>query len=74
MKETANCDENLVSKNYRNSYSKKTVETQFGEVEINVPRHNKSADYVVLGINLDGYNFTPTCIRSFLVLCGKFML
>jgi len=30
--------ENNLSKNYRNGYSKKTVKTQLGEVEINVPR------------------------------------
>ena len=31
-------DENQISKNYRNGYSKKTVKTQLGEVEINIPR------------------------------------
>lgn len=41
LTETANCDENAVSKNYRNGYSKKTVKTQLGEVEINVPRDRK---------------------------------
>ena len=30
--------ENDVSKNYRNGYSKKTIKTQIGEVEINIPR------------------------------------
>jgi transposase-like protein len=39
--ESANNDENTVSKNYRNGYSKKTVKTQLGEVEINVPRDRK---------------------------------
>lgn len=33
-----NMPENQVPKNYRNGYSKKTVKTQLGEVEINVPR------------------------------------
>lgn len=27
-----------VTKNYRNGYSKKTVKTQLGEIDINVPR------------------------------------
>lgn len=31
-------DENRVSKNYRNGYSKKTVKTQLGEVDIRIPR------------------------------------
>ena len=31
-------DESSMSKNYRNGYSPKTVKTQIGEVEINVPR------------------------------------
>ena len=31
-------DEASMSKNYRNGYSPKTVKTQIGEVEINVPR------------------------------------
>lgn len=30
-----------VSKNYRNGYSKKTVKTQLGEVDINIPRDRK---------------------------------
>lgn len=30
-----------MSKNYRNGYSKKTVKTQLGEVEINIPRDRK---------------------------------
>jgi len=30
--------ENTVSKNYRNGYSKKTVKTQLGEVDIRIPR------------------------------------
>ncbi|WMJ22337.1 IS256 family transposase [Paludicola sp. MB14-C6] len=34
----ANDDGKSMSKNYRNGYSKKTVKTQLGEVDINVPR------------------------------------
>ena len=30
--------ENTVAKNYRNGYSKKTVKTQLGEVDIRIPR------------------------------------
>jgi len=41
MTESANNDENAMSKNYRNGYSKKNVKTQLGEVEINVPRDRK---------------------------------
>lgn len=33
-----------VSKNYRNGYSKKTVRTQLGEVEVNVPR-DRNGEY-----------------------------
>ena len=44
MREMADCDENGVSKNYRNGYSKKTVKTQLGEVEINVPR-DRNGEY-----------------------------
>ena len=35
---TSENSENSLAKNYRNGYSKKTVKTQLGEVEINVPR------------------------------------
>ena len=34
----SNPDDDNVSKNYRNGYSKKTVKTQLGEVDIKVPR------------------------------------
>ena len=44
MREMADFDENGVSKNYRNGYSKKTVKTQLGEVEINVPR-DRNGEY-----------------------------
>ena len=37
-------DENSMSKNYRNGYSKKTVKTQLGEVEISVPR-DRNGEY-----------------------------
>lgn len=37
-------DEKQVSKNYRNGYSKKTVKTQLGEVEISVPR-DRNGEY-----------------------------
>lgn len=36
--------EETVSKNYRNGYSKKTVRTQLGEVEVNVPR-DRNGEY-----------------------------
>ena len=31
-------ENNNLSKNYRNDYSKKTVKTQLGKIEVNVPR------------------------------------
>ncbi len=34
----SNTDENAMSKNYRNGYSKKTVKTQLGEVDVKIPR------------------------------------
>src|SRR5690554_3137753 len=37
-------DEGKESKNYRNGYSKKTVKTQLGEVEIKVPR-DRNGEY-----------------------------
>lgn len=37
-------DEHSVSKNYRNGYSKKTVKTQLGEVDIKVPR-DRNGEY-----------------------------
>lgn len=37
-------NEETVSKNYRNGYSKKTVRTQLGEVEVNVPR-DRNGEY-----------------------------
>ena len=37
-------DETTVSKNYRNGYSKKTVKTQLGEVDIKVPR-DRNGEY-----------------------------
>ncbi|MEN6328214.1 MAG: IS256 family transposase [Syntrophomonas sp.] len=37
-------DDNLMSKNYRNGYSKKTVKTQLGEVDIKVPR-DRNGEY-----------------------------
>ena len=36
--------ENLESKNYRNGYSKKTIKTQLGEMEIKVPR-DRNGEY-----------------------------
>ena len=36
--------ENEMSKNYRNGYSKKTVKTQLGEVDIKIPR-DRNGDY-----------------------------
>ena len=37
------CKENM-SKNYRNGYSKKTVKTQLGEVDVKIPR-DRNGDY-----------------------------
>jgi len=43
-------DENEVSKNYRNEYSKKRVKTQLGEVDIRVPRdRNGEYDPQIIG-------------------------
>ena len=43
-------DENEVSKNYRNGYSKKRVKTQLGEVDIRVPRdRNGEYDPQIIG-------------------------
>jgi transposase-like protein len=39
-----NPDDAAVSKNYRNGYSKKTVKTQLGEVDIKVPR-DRNGEY-----------------------------
>lgn len=47
---TAEEDENGVSKNYRNGYSKKRVKTQLGEVDIRVPRdRNGEYDPQIIG-------------------------
>ena len=40
----SNNDGTDVSKNYRNGYSKKTVKTQLGEVEVKIPR-DRSSEY-----------------------------
>jgi transposase-like protein len=40
----SDADETAVSKNYRNEYSKKTVKTQLGEVDIRVPR-DRNGEY-----------------------------
>jgi transposase-like protein len=46
----SNDDDIEVSKNYRNGYSKKTVKTQLGEVEIKVPRdRNGEYDPQIIG-------------------------
>jgi putative transposase len=37
-------DETTVSKNYRNGYSKKTVKTQLGEVDVKIPR-DRNGEY-----------------------------
>ena len=43
-------DENEMSKNYRNGYSKKRVKTQLGEVDIRVPRdRNGEYDPQIIG-------------------------
>ncbi len=40
----SNADENGMSKNYRNGYSKKTVKTQLGEVDVKIPR-DRNGEY-----------------------------
>ncbi|MDE6132093.1 MAG: IS256 family transposase [Oscillospiraceae bacterium] len=40
----SNTGEDNVSKNYRNGYSKKTVKTQLGEVDVKIPR-DRNGDY-----------------------------
>ena len=40
----SNTGEDSVSKNYRNGYSKKTVKTQLGEVDVKIPR-DRNGDY-----------------------------
>ena len=37
-------DEKTASKNYRNGYSKKTVKTQLGEVDVKIPR-DRNGEY-----------------------------
>lgn len=37
-------DENISSKNYRNGYSKKTVKTQLGEIDVKIPR-DRNGEY-----------------------------
>lgn len=41
---TSSYDENSQSKNYRNGYSKKTVKTQLGEVDVKIPR-DRNGEY-----------------------------
>ena len=41
---TANYDESKMLKNYRNGYSKKTVKTQLGEVDVKIPR-DRNGEY-----------------------------
>ena len=41
---TANSDEIEMPKNYRNGYSKKTVKTQLGEVDVKIPR-DRNGEY-----------------------------
>lgn len=48
----ANCDDSCTSKNYRNGYSKKTVKTQLGELEVNIPRDRNG-------------NYTPQIIPKY---------
>ena len=40
----SNTGEDGVSKNYRNGYSKKTVKTQLGEINVKIPR-DRNGDY-----------------------------
>ncbi|MDD2362496.1 MAG: transposase [Oscillospiraceae bacterium] len=40
----SNDEEIAMSKNYRNRYSKKTVKTQLGEMEVKVP-HDRNGEY-----------------------------
>lgn len=63
-------DEKTVSKNYRNGYSKKTVKTQLGEVDVKIPRdRNGEYEPQIIGKydrNADGnlsklgFGFKPT--------------
>lgn len=39
-----NCDDLLDQKNYRNGYSKKTVKTQLGEIDVKIPR-DRNGEY-----------------------------
>ena len=41
---TSDSDETCMSKNYRNGYSKKTVKTQLGEVDVKIPR-DRNGEY-----------------------------
>ena len=40
----SNTGEENMSKNYRNGYSKKTVKTQLGEVDVKIPR-DRNGEY-----------------------------
>lgn len=73
-------EENGLSKNYRNGYSKKTVKTQLGEVDVKIPRdrngeyepkiigkYERNADGMeekILGLYACGYEQTDSRIRS----------
>lgn len=36
--------ENILSKNYRNGYSKKNIKTQLGEIDVKIPR-DRNGEY-----------------------------
>lgn len=48
----ADCADSCTQKNYRNGYSKKTVKTQLGELEVNIPRDRNG-------------NYTPQIIPKY---------
>lgn len=48
----ADCADSCMQKNYRNGYSKKTVKTQLGELEVNIPRDRNG-------------NYTPQIIPKY---------
>lgn len=48
----ADCADSCMQKNYRNGYSKKTVKTQLGEFEVNIPRDRNG-------------NYTPQIIPKY---------
>ena len=66
-----NTDEDGMSKNYRNGYSKKTAKTQLGEVDIKIPRdrNNEYEPQIIekYNRNADGMEEKILALYS----CGK---